>query len=109
MKINDISASASQVYNSGDIIHKVVNASTQPFEIQINLNRAESLKGQGTATVFTSSSPLDENTLGEPTKIFTKIEIIKFSSSIITHTFPGNSLTFLCSPTKKKIHRILVN
>jgi alpha-L-arabinofuranosidase len=79
---------------TGDLILKVVNANTQPLQTEINLSGV-SLTGQGTATVLTSESGADENSLAEPTKVSPKTEAVKFSGTNLKRSFPGNSLTVL--------------
>lgn len=88
-------ATAARDDKSGDIILKVVNASQNPVKSQINLTGANNLSGSGKAIVLTSASPLDENTLNEPTKVSPKEETIKTSGTTLKRTFPGNSLTII--------------
>jgi alpha-L-arabinofuranosidase len=80
---------------SGDVILKVVNASAKAVKTEINLKDAKNLKKQGTAIVLTSNSPLDENTLEEPRKVYPKTEKVKISGTSCIRTFPGNSLTVI--------------
>ena len=80
---------------SGDVILKVVNASAKSIKTEIDLKDAKVLTGKGKAIVLTSASPLDENTLENPKKVFPKTENVKFSGTAITRSFPGNSLTIL--------------
>jgi alpha-L-arabinofuranosidase len=93
--VKSLCASAARDEKSGDIILKVVNASAQSLETQIDLTGAGSLTGIGKAIVLTSASPLDENTLEEPTKVSPKTETIQFSGTSLTRLFPANSLTVL--------------
>jgi alpha-L-arabinofuranosidase len=74
---------------------KVVNTSAGPLETQLNLAGANNLSGKGTATVLTSDSPTDENSLDNPTKVSPKTEPVNFSGTTLTRTFPGNSFTVL--------------
>jgi alpha-L-arabinofuranosidase len=92
-------ASAASDEKSGDIILKVVNASAQALKTQIDLKGAKGLTGDGKAIVLTSTNPLDENTLEEPTKVSPKTETLSISGSTITRSFPGNSLTIIRIPT----------
>jgi alpha-L-arabinofuranosidase len=59
------------------------------------------LIGNGKAIVLTSASPLDENTLEDPTMVAPKTEMVKFSGNTLARLFPGNSLTVLRLATKK--------
>ena len=79
---------------TGDLIVKVVNANVNPLETEINLGDAK-LSGQGTATVLTSESGVDENSLAEPTKVSPKTEAVNFSGPTLKRSFPGNSFTVL--------------
>jgi alpha-L-arabinofuranosidase len=98
-------ASSSLDDQSGDIILKVVNASSELLQTQIDLKGAGKLSGSGQAIVLASASPLDENTLEEPTKVSPKTESLSISGNTITRSFPGNSFTVIRIPTtgeKKK-------
>jgi alpha-L-arabinofuranosidase len=99
--VKSLCASASHDGKSGDIILKVVNASSVSVKSSIDLKGATSLTGNGKAIVLTSNSPLDENTLEEPTKVSPKTENIKLAGTTLTHTFPGNSLTIIRLAIKK--------
>jgi alpha-L-arabinofuranosidase len=91
-------ASAARDGKSGDIILKVVNASFESLQTQIDLKGAGKLSENGKAIVLTSADPLDENTLEEPTKVSPKDEVVKVSGTTITRIFPGNSLTVIRIP-----------
>lgn len=86
---------------SGDIILKIVNATTKAINSQIDLKDAKDLTGTGTATVLASVSPLDENTLEQPRKVYPKTEKVKLSGTSCKRTFPGNSLTVIRLGTKR--------
>ena len=96
-----ICASAMRDDNSGDIILKIVNSSAKPVKTQIDIRGATNLTGTGKAIVLTSASPLDENTLNEPSKVSPKVEMIKISGTILKRSFPGNSLTIIRLPISK--------
>ena len=74
---------------------KVVNAGAEALKTTIDLKGAGKLSGNAQAIVLTSASPLDENTLEEPTKVSPKTEAVKLSGSSIMRSFPGNSLTVI--------------
>mgnify|MGYP001604590060 CR=1 FL=1 len=88
-------ASAAHDKKSGEIIIKVVNTAADPTETEINLNGAKKLAATASAIVLTSTSPKDENTLEEPTKVAPKNTTIPVSGTKIKHAFPGNSFTVL--------------
>ena len=93
--VKSLCASASRDDKTGDIILKVVNASFKPLKTNISLKDAGTLLGSGKVIVLSSDSPLDENTLEEPTKVSPKTEMVKFKGDYLTRTFPGNSLTVI--------------
>jgi alpha-L-arabinofuranosidase len=93
--VKSICASASRDDKSGDIIVKVVNASKSAVKTQIDLKGAGKLSSNCKVIVLTSASPLDENTLEQPTKVSPKNETIKLSGTVITRSFPGNSFTII--------------
>jgi alpha-L-arabinofuranosidase len=93
--VSALSASAARDDRSGDIILKIVNAAAEPVRARVDLKGAAGLSGTGEALVLTSASPLDENTLEEPTKVSPKKETLKLSGASLTHRFPGNSLTVI--------------
>jgi len=93
-KVNSLCASASRDDKTGNIILKVANAANETVNSQIDLKGAGKLSG-GKVIVLASSSPLDENTLEEPTKVSPKTEMVKFSGTTLTHSFPGNSFTVI--------------
>jgi len=99
-KITSLYATAATEAPSGDVIVKVVNANAAPLETLLDLSGANGLSGKGTATVLTSASPADENSLAEPLKVSPKTETVSFTGTTLTRTFPGNSFTVLRLPTK---------
>ncbi len=97
--VKSLCASASRDDKTGDIILKVVNTAPEPAAAQIDLKGAGTLSGNGKAIVLTSGSPLDENTLAEPTKVSPRTENVQFSGTSLVRAFPGNSLTVFRLPT----------
>jgi alpha-L-arabinofuranosidase len=98
--ISSLYACASKDEHSGDVIIKVVNTSASQLDIQLDLAGATDLRGQGTATVLTSASGKDENSLSEPKKVFPKTEPVTFGGKGLTRWLPGNSVTVLRLQTK---------
>jgi alpha-L-arabinofuranosidase len=94
-KISSLYATAATDAHSGDVIVKVVNTAETPLPAEIDLSGGKNLSGSGTATVLTSNSPEDENTLAEPTKVSPRTEAVSFRGTTLTRSFPGNSLTVL--------------
>ena len=95
VNVKSLCASAARDDKSGDIILKIVNAAAEPLRTQINLKGTGILSGSGKAIVLTSANPLDENTLEEPTKVSPKTEMVNFSGTTLTRSFPGNSFTVI--------------
>lgn len=95
-------ACASRDEKSGDVIVKVVNASANPLETQIDLSGVKSLAESATGIVLTSAEPSDENSLDEPTKVLPRSESIDFTGANLTRTFPGDSFTILRFPGAKQ-------
>ena len=67
--INAMYAVASRASESGDVILKVVNAGGEPRRAEIELAGLDGRVKSAAATVLTSATPEDENTLEEPTKV----------------------------------------
>jgi alpha-L-arabinofuranosidase len=100
--VKSLCASAARDDKSGDIILKIVNASNAPVQTQIDLQGTANFTGSGNATILTSASPLDENTLEEPTRVSPKTEMVKVSGTTLKRSFPGNSLTIIRLATKTR-------
>lgn len=97
-------ACAAAEERTGDVIVKVVNASANSIETQIDLSGAKGLAGTATANVLTSENPADENSLDEPTKVSPKMESIEFNGADLTRVFPANSFTILRFQTRHSRH-----
>jgi alpha-L-arabinofuranosidase len=100
-KISSIYATAARDARSGDLIVKVVNASADPLTTELDFEGAKGLSGKGKATVLTSESPTDENSLDNPTKVSPKTEDVQFTGTSLTREFPGNSFTVLRLATQE--------
>jgi len=100
--VKSLCASAARDDKSGDIILKIVNASNAPVQTKIDLQGTVNFTGSGNATILTSASPLDENTLEEPTRVSPKTEMVKVSGTTLKRSFPGNSLTIIRLATKTR-------
>jgi len=84
---------------TGDVIVKVVNTSAGPVQTDLALSGVN-VSGKGAATVLTSESAADENSLDNPTRVSPKTEAVNFSGNTLTRAFSGNSLTVLRLKTK---------
>lgn len=101
LAVKSLIMSAAKDEKSGDVILKVVNASARSIKTQIDLKDAKAFTGKGKAIVLTSASPLDENTLENPKKVYPKTEDVKLTGTGCKRTFPGNSLTIIRFSTKR--------
>ena len=79
---------------TGEIILNVVNTSTQAEETTIQLNGAPPLM-QGIATVLTSTSPADENSFENPTKIAPQQKSLGLVKLPLAYSFPPYSITVI--------------
>ena len=99
-KIKALYACSSWEKQTGEVIVKVVNTDANALATTVELSGIAGLTGLGTATVLTSASPADENSLAEPTKVSPKTETFDVNGTSLTRAFPGNSLTVLRLKTK---------
>lgn len=86
-----IYATASRDEKTGDVIAKIVNVSSVPQTLQLDLTGATARFAK--ATVLTGE-PTDENTLDAPRKVAPQESVLPIGPNF-THTFPANSLTIL--------------
>lgn len=100
--IQSLYVSASRVDPTGEVLLKVVNAADFPIATEIDLQGIARVKGSSQATVLTSASSTDENTLDEPGKVVPITSSFKVQGSKFERSFPGNSVTVLRLKTSKK-------
>jgi alpha-L-arabinofuranosidase len=80
--------------DTGSIIIKLVNISDKPKAVLINLNNAEKLPAEGTATIL--SAPRDaENSFNEPAKIVPVTEKITGVAQSFLYTTKADSVTII--------------
>jgi alpha-L-arabinofuranosidase len=94
-------ASASVDRKSDETIVKVVNASFDALETEIELRGIRQAPRELAAVVLTSASATDENTLDNPRKVAPRTTTIPVTGTVLRHPFPGNSLTILRFKTVK--------
>jgi alpha-L-arabinofuranosidase len=87
-------ATASRINATGELILKVVNGHYGPCETEVTLAGLASVPAQATASVLTSTSPADENSLEQPARVVPRTETITIGPQF-RHTFPGNSVTVI--------------
>jgi len=100
-RIDSLYATSAKDERSGDLIIKVVNTSAGPVATELNFQAAKGLSGKGKATVLTSESSTDENSLDNPLKVSPKTEDVQFKGTSLTREFPGNSFTVLRLATQE--------
>jgi alpha-L-arabinofuranosidase len=91
--------SVSQDSQTGTIYIKGVNAANQAQKVNIVLDGISGVKPQATATVLTSASPQDTNTLTQPNKVVPVTSKAKVSGNF-EFNFAPNSFTVLVIQTK---------
>jgi alpha-L-arabinofuranosidase len=94
-RMKSLFASATRAEDSGTLILKVVNASTQALATEVRVEGVSRLVGPAQAAVLTSANPNDENTLDQPTRVAPVSRTLPVAGNAIRHTFPGNSVTVL--------------
>jgi alpha-N-arabinofuranosidase len=94
-----IYASASRVSATGRVILKVVNVSSTPQNVQINLQGTTDVKADAQAIVLTGQRG-DVNTLDEPRKIFPKELDFHDAAPSFSREFPAYSVSVLKIDTK---------
>ena len=92
---DDLFVSATFDAKAGEIVLKVVNASTSPKQVDINLDGAANLNGKGIAQILAAPELKAENSLDEPTKVAPVEQSFTVSANTFTHTFAPDSLTVL--------------
>jgi alpha-N-arabinofuranosidase len=85
----------SKVSKNGTIYLKVVNTSSVAINTQIIIKGVTSINKQGMATVLTSGSLDDVNSLANPTKVFPVVHILNDLSPSFAYNFSPHSLTVL--------------
>jgi alpha-L-arabinofuranosidase len=93
--VKALQASATRDQASGEVILKVVNATTTAQPAEIKLNGVTQTTSPAQAFVLTSEKATDENTLDEPTKVVPVAQTLPVTGNSLGHTFPANSLTVI--------------
>jgi len=89
-----IYATASRVDSTGQVILKVVNISSSPQSLQINLTGAKDVSAAGKEIVLTGK-PTDENSLANPRKVYPQEQDVSDAGATFTHEFPAYSVNVL--------------
>ena len=93
--MRSLHASATRVQSTGEVILKVVNASSRELATDVAFEGVARLAGPASAIVLTSGKPSDENSLEHPTRVAPVACSIEVAGGAIRHTFPGNSVTVI--------------
>lgn len=86
-------ALAGQKNATGEMILKVVNASSQPQVAQVSLTGVRSVASQARVVVLAHDDATAENSLAEPRKIVPVEQTRALPGPEFSHTFPAHSLT----------------
>ena len=93
-RVDRVLAIAGRDDRTGDVIVKVVNSGPEAAAMMLNLTSATTPRS-ATATVLTSTDPLDENTFEQPEKIVPRSRPVNVTGTALSHTFDPYSLTIL--------------
>jgi alpha-L-arabinofuranosidase len=80
---------------TGEVILKAVNPTSEPIEVEIELEGAKDLAAFAQITVLTSEKLSDENSLDDPRKVYPVSNRIRIPGARFRHAFPPHSLTVL--------------
>ncbi|MGH2347698.1 MAG: alpha-L-arabinofuranosidase C-terminal domain-containing protein, partial [Chloroflexota bacterium] len=86
---------ASKVTTTGTLYVTVVNTSAKVQAVRVSIKGISSVRATGTATVLTSTSTDDENSLSTPTKVAPKSHAVSGLGPSFPYNFPANSVTVL--------------
>jgi alpha-N-arabinofuranosidase len=86
---------------AGEVVVKLVNYSTSPRPVSINLAGAKGLGKTGRAQVMASEDLQTQNSLKEPKKLAPKESTFAVKGTTLTYTLAPNSFTVLRVPAKK--------
>jgi alpha-L-arabinofuranosidase len=89
-----IYATASRADASGQVILKVVNVSSSPQNLQINLQGAADVSKDAHLILLTGQ-PGDMNSIAEPTKVAPQESDLHDAAATFTHEFPAYSVSVL--------------
>jgi alpha-L-arabinofuranosidase len=87
--------------DGGDIILKIVNIAPAGQEVAVRVAGLAEIEPRGLATVLTSGSLEDENTLADPERVVPRRQTPDGLASPVRYRIPGNSVTVLRVKEKK--------
>jgi alpha-L-arabinofuranosidase len=80
---------------SGTIFLKIVNCNGTPQSLHVKISGANNVESAGEAVVLKAGSPLDTNSIKEPTKIVPVTETVDGLAADFTRDFPPYSISIL--------------
>ncbi|MFD1469083.1 alpha-L-arabinofuranosidase C-terminal domain-containing protein [Hymenobacter caeli] len=92
---DNLFASAVADDKAGDVVVKLVNYSTSPRAVKIDLAGAKKLGKTGRAQVMASADLQTQNSLKEPQKLAPQESTFAVSGSVVSYTLAPNSFTVL--------------
>ena len=98
---DNLFASAVADETAGEVVVKLVNYSSSPRPVSINLAGARGLGKTGRAQTMASDDLQTQNSLKEPKKLSPQETTFAVKSSTITYTLAPNSFTVLRVPARK--------
>jgi alpha-N-arabinofuranosidase len=98
---DNLFASAVTDEPTGEVVVKLVNYSTSPRPVSINLAGAKGLGKTGRAQVMASADLQTQNSLKEPKKLAPQESTFAVKGATLTYTLAPNSFTVLRVPAKK--------
>ena len=88
---------------SGDVVVKTINLGNDAMAAQLNLSGLGDIAATANATVLSSASLSDNNSLGQPQKVVPVESVISGVGPNFSHEFPARSLTVLRLKAKPKL------
>ncbi|PWU18191.1 MAG: alpha-L-arabinofuranosidase [Verrucomicrobia bacterium] len=100
--VKDVVETTDRVYvtsaldrSNGDIIVKEVNTAPEPTDVELTVNGLKPANGKVKATVLSSGSARDENSIELPQHVAPKGAYFSAVGNVVRHTLPPNSLAVL--------------
>jgi len=93
--LRSLHVSASRDDKAGDLILKIVNASSAPLETEVSLEGIERLAPSARLITLTHDDPTAENTLAEPKRVAPVETTFAVNGPKFTRTFAGNSFSVI--------------
>ena len=92
--------SATESQDRGVVYLKLVNASSTPQPVAINLNGAGSVGREGTLITLSGSNPAETNTIANPTRVVPVKTALRNAAAKFNHTVPPYTVEVMEIPAK---------